>query len=193
MERPEKGSADNTIRAGLIRALLLGTGDCKPPAIGLGIVGAWITGKLDLAGEALPVLLGLIHCTLEEDVQLMGCTLPGLHLTGTHLPKLNAQRLQCNGPLHLRAGFQATGLVDLSGAEITGQLDCIGGKFLAEDMALNCDEITVGASLFLREGFEAQGRINLNGAEITGDLQISGATLTTGLNAQRMRVRAGFI
>ena len=31
MERPEKGSADNTIRAGLIRALLLGTGDCTPP------------------------------------------------------------------------------------------------------------------------------------------------------------------
>jgi len=30
-ERPEEGSADNTIRAGLIRALLLGTGDCTPP------------------------------------------------------------------------------------------------------------------------------------------------------------------
>ena len=29
-ERPEEGRADNTIRAGLIRALLLGTGDCPP-------------------------------------------------------------------------------------------------------------------------------------------------------------------
>ena len=37
MERPEKGSADNTIRAGLIRALLLGTGDCTPRPAGCGL------------------------------------------------------------------------------------------------------------------------------------------------------------
>ena len=38
--RPEAGRADNTIRAGLIRALLLGTDDCTPPARGLWIEGA---------------------------------------------------------------------------------------------------------------------------------------------------------
>ena len=172
-KRPEKGSADNTIRAGLIRALLLGTGDC-PPARGVGIAGAWITGKLGLAGEALPVPLGLIHCTLEEDIVLRDCTLPALHLTGTHLPKLDADRLQSNGPLHLRAGFQATGLVDLSGAEITGQLDCDGGKFLAQGMALDCSAIKVGASVFLSEGFEAQGEVNLVGAKIDGQLACDG-------------------
>ena len=184
--------------------------------------------------------LGLIHCTLEEDVMLRDCTLPGLYLTGTHLPKLNAQRLQCNGPLHLSGGFQATGLVDMSVATIIGQLDCDDGKFLAKDKALECDAITVGASVFLRGKFEAQGEVNLHGAKIdgqldctggrflakdkalncetisvgadvllseefeargrivlfraviTGNLQISGATLTTGLVAQGMRVRAGF-
>ena len=170
MERPEKGSADNTIRAGLIRALLLGTGDCTPPARGLWIEGAWITGKLDLQGEALPVPLVLLNCTLEEDVMLRDCTLPALHLTGTHLPKLDAQRLQCNGPLHLRAGFQATGLVDLAGATIDGQLDCAGGKFLAKGLALNCDTISVGAAVFLRTGFEAQGEVKLVGAKIGGQL-----------------------
>jgi len=30
-ERPEEGSPDNTIRAGLIQALLLGTGERTPP------------------------------------------------------------------------------------------------------------------------------------------------------------------
>jgi hypothetical protein len=203
MERPEKGSADNTIRAGLIRALLLGTGDCTPPARGLGIEGAWITGKLDLAGEALPVPLGLIHCTLEEDIVLRDCTLPALYMPGTHLPKLNAQRLQCNGSLHLSDGFQATGLVDLVGAEIDGQLSCNGGKFLAERKALNCSAVTVGSDVVLSgefdarrriflNRFEARGRIDLNRAEIAGNLQISGATLNTGLDAQGMRVRAGF-
>ena len=134
----------------------------------------------------------LIRCTLEEDVLLMDCTLPGLYLTGTHLPKLNAQRLQCNGPLHLSGGFQATGLVDMSVATIIGQLDCDDGKFLAKDKALNCEPISVGADVLLSEEFEARGRIVLFRAVITGNLQISGATLTTGLVAQGMRVRAGF-
>ena len=191
-ERPEKGSADNTIRAGLIRALLLGPGDCKPPARGLQIEGAWITGKLDLAGEALPLSLVLIHCTLEEDVMLRDCTLPALHLTGTHLPKLNAHRLQCNGPLHLRGGFQAIGLVDLVGAKIDGQLDCDGGQFLAEVKALDCEAITVVADVFLRKGFEARGWIDLKQAVITGNLQISGATLTTGLDTQGCGCGPGF-
>jgi len=138
------------------------------------------------------VPLGLIHCTLEEDIMLRDCTLPGLYLTGTHLPKLNAQRLQCNGPLHLSGGFQAMGLVDMSVATIIGQLDCDDGKFLAKDKALNCEPISVGADVLLSEEFEARGRIVLFRAVITGNLQISGATLTTGLVAQGMRVRAGF-
>ena len=118
--------------------------------------------------------LGLIHCTLEEDIMLRDCTLPGLYLTGTHLPKLNAQRLQCNGPLHLSGGFQATGLVDMSVATIIGQLDCDDGKFLAKDKALECDAITVGASVFLRGKFEAQGEVNLHGAKIDGQLECNG-------------------
>jgi len=193
MERPEKGSADNTIRAGVIRALLLGTGDCTPPARGLWIEGAWITGKLDLQGEALPVPLVLLNCTLEEDVMLRDCTLPALHLTGTHLPKLDAQRLQCNGPLHLRAGFQATGLVDLTGATIDGQLDCAGGKFLAKGLALNCDTISVGAAVFLRTGFEAQGEVKLVGAKIGGQLSCTGGKFLAkglALNCDTMSVGA---
>ena len=193
LKRPEEGSADNTIRAGLIRALLLSTGDCKPPAYGLLIFGAWITGKLDLEGEALPVPLVLIHCTLEEDVILRDCTLPALYMPGTHLPKLDAQGLQCRGDLHLRGGFQAIGLVDLVGAKITGQLACDGGKFLAKGMALNCSAISVGVDVFLRTGFEARGWVDLKRAEIAGNLQMSAATLNTGLDAKGMRVRAGFI
>ena len=189
MERPEEGSANNTIRAGLIRALLLGTGDCNPTARGLRIEGAWITGKLDLEGEALLVPLGLIHCTLEEDVLLMDCTLPALDMLGTHLAKLNAFRLHCKGPLYLRDGFQATGLVDLSGAEIGGQLACAGGKFLAEDMALNCTGISVGADVFLSGGFAAQGEVNLGGAKIDGQLACTGGKFL----AERMALNCNAI
>ena len=188
-ERPKEGRADNTIRAGLIRALLLGTGDCTPPARGLRIRGAWITGKLDLAGEALPVPLVLAHCSLEEDIVLRDCTLPALYRTGTHLPKMDAHRLQCNGPLHLRDGFQATGPVDLIGAKIDGQLSCNGGKFLAKGMALKCDAVTAGADVFLSDGFEAQGEVNLVSAKIDGQLACTGGKFL----AERMALNCNAI
>jgi hypothetical protein len=172
--RPTEATAENTIRAGLIRELLLGTEDRKPPARGLDIQGAWIIEPLDLEGEELQVPLGLESCTLAEDVNLFDCTLPGLYLTDTQLPALLAQHLRCRGSLHLRHGFEASGLVDLNGANITGQLDCSGGKFLAEGMAFNCNAMSTKSSVLLRNGFEAHGIVDLNGAKIGGQLNCLG-------------------
>ena len=168
--RPTKGNDENTIRAGLIRELLLGTEDCKLPAQGLHIWGAWIDEHLSLTGEAVPVPLGLLNCTLTKDVILQDCTLSGLYLTGTRLPAMLAQRLRCSSSLHLRDGFEASGPVDLGGAKIAGDLDCNGGKFLAKDVALRFDTITVGANVCLSDGFAAQGEVNLAGAKIGGQL-----------------------
>ena len=112
--RPIKGSPDNTIRAELIRALLLGAS--APPARG----SAWITGKLDLKGQVVPAPLVLKSCFFEEDVILGYCTLPALCLNGSQLPALTAQRLLCEGSLHMQAGFQTTGLVDLTARRSQG-------------------------------------------------------------------------
>ena len=104
-----------------------GHGQSPPP--GLVIIGAWITQKLDLDDEVVPVRLALLRCTLKEDVILIDCTLPGLSLNGSQLPALTADRLICKGSLSLRHGFRATGKVGLAGAKITGQLVCAGGSF----------------------------------------------------------------
>ena len=105
---------------------------------------------------------------------LRDCTLPALYMPGTHLPKLDAQRLQCNGPLHLRAGFQATGLVDLSGADdhrAAGlrRRQVFGKGYGAE---LRCHN-SWGGCVFAT-GFEAQGEVNLVGAKIDGQLDCTG-------------------
>ena len=105
--------------------------------------------------------------------------------------------LNCNGisvgaSVFLRNEFEAHGKVNLVRAKIDGQMACNRGKFLAEGIALHCDATIVGADVFLQDEFEARGRINLNRAEIAGNLVLSSATLTTGLDAQGMRVRAGF-
>ncbi|MGB2441796.1 hypothetical protein [Planktomarina sp.] len=156
-------------------------------------MGAWITEKLDLDGEVVPVPLVLFRCTLEKDITLFDCTLPGLYLTGSQLPALQAQRLLCRGELALRDGFCAMDKVDLGGAKITGRLDCFGGKFSGEDVALDCRAIRVGESVFLRDGYEAQGTINLIRADISGNLDLRGATLRKDFIAQGMRVGIWFI
>ena len=195
-ELPTEGTAENTIRAGLIRELWLGTEDCKPPAQGLHIWGAWIYEYLSLMGEAVPVSLLLYNCTLAEDINLQDCTLPGLYLTDTQLPALRAQRLRCSGSLHLRAGFEASGPVDLNGANITEQLVFTGGKFLAEGVALTCYAITVGVDVLLLNGFEAQGEVNLAGAKIAGQLNCTGGKFWAepeALNCSGMNVGANVL
>ena len=111
------------------------------------IISARITEKLNLDGEVVPVALVLVSCTFEQDVILFDCTLPGLFLNGSQLPTLTAQRLLCEGSLDLRDGFRAIGKVDLTGAKITGQPNCQGGKFSAEDVALNSGAIIVEADV----------------------------------------------
>ena len=190
--RPTEATAENTIRAGSIRELLLGTEDRKPPARGLDIQGAWIIEPLDLEGEELQVPLGLESCTLAEDANLFDCTLPGLYLTDTQMPAMLAQGLRCSSSLHLTDKFEAAGPVALNGAKIVGQLVCTDGKFLAEDVALRCNSITVGADMFLSDGFEVRGEVKLIRAEIAGNLAMRGAKLAKGIVASGMRVRAGF-
>ena len=123
---------------------------------------------------------------------MQNCTLPGLYLTETQLPAMLAQGLRCSSSLHLTDKFEAAGPVDLNGAKIVGQLVCTDGKFLAEDVALRCNSITVGADMFLSDGFEARGEVKLIRAEIAGNLAMRGAKLAKGIVASGMRVRAGF-
>jgi hypothetical protein len=92
----------------------------------------------------------------------------------------------------LQYGFEAHGKVNLAGAKIAGQLDCSGGKFLAEGVALTCYASTVGVDVILVDGFEARGAVDLGRAEIARDLDMSGAKLGKGLFASEMRVRGGF-
>ena len=172
--RPTEGTARNTIRAGLIRELLLGTEDCRAPTHGLIMQGAWIDEHLSLIGEELPVPLLLHNCTLTENVFLIESTLPGLDLPGTQVPALHAQGLRCRGNLQLTDEFEAKGLVDLTGAKIAGQLNCAGGKFLAKPVALTCNVLSTGSSVSLLLGFEAQGEVNLAGAKIGGQLACTG-------------------
>ena len=166
-ERPTEATTANTIRADVIRFLLLG-GDTGHPVHEEGVMldGAWITGTLNLHQARCAVRLDARSCYFEDRPDLMAAHLPQLVLSGSRVPGLDADRLTTTGTVFLDEKFEAEGEVRLLGAEIGGNLDCSGGSFDgASGDALCADGLRLTGALFLRET-SISGAINLATARI---------------------------
>ncbi len=175
-ERPEKATAANTVRADLIRFLLL-SGDAAHPVHELGVMlrGAWINGTLNLHQLQLELRLVARDCHFAEVPNFMNASLPELSLSGSHCPGLLADRLRVQGAVFLGDGFHASGEVRLLGADIGGNLHCSGGRFdKADGKALSADGVAVKGDVILSNKFHATGEVRLTGADIGGDLDCSG-------------------
>lgn len=84
---------------------------------------------------------------------------------------LNATNVKVNGSVLLDQKFHAEGEVRLNGANIGGQLDCSGGRFVNKNgHALNAAGLKVNGNVFLRDKFHATGGVRLLNADIGGDL-----------------------
>jgi hypothetical protein len=192
---PAAGDGDRAIRAGLI-AFLARASDARAPMPGRGlrIAGAWIDrGALNLDGAKLSGDLGLLWCRFDQAPILRGAACASIYLNGAALPGLEGDGLRCSGSLFMRNGFTATGAVWLLGAQIGGNLECIGATLNGGGgYALNADRARVTGGVFLKGGFTATGAVRLLGAQIGGSLDCIGATLNgdggDALNVDRARV-----
>lgn len=164
---PTAATPANTIRASLIRFLLLG-GDTEHPMHEEGITaaGAWISGELNMYLARCSVRLNLGRCHLVAPPNLMAATLPELSLKGCELPGLRADRLVVTGGCYLDEGFAASGEVRLLNAEIGGIMSFGGGRFAnAGANALSIGGLTAKRGLFLRNA-TVEGAIDLAAAHI---------------------------
>ncbi|WP_406514577.1 hypothetical protein OG851_43500 (plasmid) [Streptomyces sp. NBC_00161] len=180
---------------------------------GVRLLGAHITGQLDLRGAELTNHFGpALHADGLQvgssarlaDLQAIGhgdmggVRLLGAHITGqldlrgaeltNHFgPALNADRLQVGSNARL-ADLTATGHGDMGGvrllgAHITGQLNLRGAKLTNHGgPALSADRLQVDNETFLTNltatGHGKDGAVRLPGAHITGQLNLRGAKLT---------------
>lgn len=93
---------------------------------------------------------------------------------------LVADQLQVGRSVFLNDGFTAAGAVQLTGADITGDLDCSGAQLKhanSKGSVLNADALKSGGDAFFSKEFTAAGAVWLTGADIAGDLDCSGAQL----------------
>jgi len=174
---------DRQVRASFLRYLILGGCDALPgviPERGVRVVGALVTGALDLEGARIPRDVGLFYCRFDSVPNFSSTRIDTLYLNGSALPGLSADRLRAEGDVFLR-GVEATGEIRLGGAKLGGDLSCVGASLTAGEsgFALFADRLQAEGSVFLRE-VAATGEIRLGGAKLGGDLDCEGARLTAG-------------
>ena len=112
---------ERTVRAAVLRALLLNgpREDGEIPALKLS--GARITGVLALQYGAFDQAVRLSHCCFEDVPLLYGARLRQLNLSGSVLPGLTAATLKVEGVLRM-TDCRFHGPVRLGGAQISGAL-----------------------------------------------------------------------
>ena len=187
-----KVRSGRTIQAAVIKELLLKTD--VPPGSGaaLRIVGAKITGRLDLEGIIVRVLSpaqmrvrggALLQRCGGADPSAADCVVPGLSAGG----------LRAKGDVELNDGFTCNGALNLLGAQVGGALRLSDAviRHQGEHAALVLSRASVASSL-LAGGLHVAGEVRMISTRIDGLLNSRGATLSNpgqiALEAERLDV-----
>ncbi|MCH0563496.1 MULTISPECIES: membrane-associated oxidoreductase [unclassified Streptomyces] len=170
--------AERTVRAHVLRALLLDgpRQDGEIPA--LNVAGARITGRLDLQYAAIDHPVRLRHCHFAEAPRCYAARLRELNLSESVLPGLVAHAVHVDGVLRLTR-TRCTGTVRLGGARISGSLYLEGAEVSApdgDDPVLQLNQAAIGADLWA-PGLHVRGQARLNGAGIAGTVNLNEARL----------------
>lgn len=175
-ELPDEDDETKTLRADRLAWALLDRRALRLlTPLGVMVRGANITGQLQLNHCQAGLRLKLDACRFEHQIQLEDGSLTLLSLEGSHCPGLYADRLMVKGSVFLSDQAAFTGEVRLLGAEIGGDLSCIGSAFTHPDgAALSADGLKVKGSVFLREGCEFTGLLDFTNATVEGHFIMCG-------------------
>ncbi|MEU0174147.1 membrane-associated oxidoreductase [Streptomyces massasporeus] len=183
-EDPARGAdwgPDRTVRAAVVRALLLSAPQEDGETAALRLAGARITGVLNLQYADLDHAVRLSHCFFEDVPVLYAARLRQLNLRGSVLPGLDAATLRVDGVLRM-SDCLFDGPVRLGGAQISGALFMDGAgidETPSGQPALQLNHVTVGDGLSA-PGLRTRGEVRLTGASVAGSIDLNGARLQAG-------------
>ncbi|MGP3973951.1 membrane-associated oxidoreductase [Streptomyces sp. 8N114] len=208
-------SDDRSVRARVLRSLLLSSPEQNGEIPALRLRGALVTGELNVHSGVVSCPVSLRDCEFEETVVLYGAEFRQLSLNGCRMPWLWATTVRVDGALRLN-DCRVEGAVALAGARIAGALfldravlgtpeaegeDGAGSAERTED-PLKLDHATVGEDLRAAR-LTVHGRTRLDGLTVTGLVRLDDArllcpggtalqaeTLSVGTDVHAMRLRA---
>lgn len=189
---------ERSVRARVLRALLL-NGPAEPGEVpALKLMGARITGELDLRYATVEQVIRLNYCRFDRTPRFAGAQLQYLNLRDSALPGLAAARARIDGSLRLTR-CRISGPVRLGGTQIAGALFLDHAEVTGDDSglpALGLNQLSVDDDLCAR-GLKARGMIRLDGARVTGSVDLEDADLAhPGANvvqAETMEVGANIV
>ncbi|MFJ4354937.1 membrane-associated oxidoreductase [Streptomyces massasporeus] len=183
-EDPARGAdwgPDRTVRAAVVRALLLSAPQEDGETAALRLAGARITGELLLQYADIDHAVRLSDCFFEDTPVLYAARMRQLNLRGSALPALSAETLRVDGVLRL-SDCRFGGPVRLGGAQVSGALFLDGAAIdepPAGQPALQLNHVTVGDGLSA-PGLRTRGEVRLTGASVAGSIDLNGARLQAG-------------
>ena len=189
-----QGSAERTVRAVVLRALMLNGPLQDGEIAALKVAGARIIGVLDVQHGTVERVVRLSRCEFDEAPRLYGSQFRQLNLRGSVLPGLAGGTLRVEGVLRLTdCRFQ--GPVALGGAQIGGALFMDRAEFHTPDdsdePALRLNHASIGEDL-VAPGIRVHGRMVCNDASVDASVNLMDAVLEnpggTALDAQTLSV-----
>ncbi|NUR01949.1 MAG: membrane-associated oxidoreductase [Streptomyces sp.] len=169
---------ERSIRATVLRALLLNGPRVPGEVAALKVQGARIIGTLDLRHATVDSIVHLSHCHFAEAPDLSGAHLPYLNLRDSVLPGLMIARARVDGSVRLtRCRF--TGVVHLGGSHISGVLFLERAELAAvpeTGPVLKLSHVTIEDDL-CAPGLRTHGEIRLDGATVAGSVDLNDARL----------------
>ena len=164
---PADAGPDRTVRAELIRYLLLGgceelrsTG-ARLHEKGIKIVGARISSVLDMQSCVIPFDIALLKCRFDEVPVFISARLQNLAMNSSILPGFVADWSDYRGAVTMDS-IQVTGEVRLVGATIGGKLDFDGAQISNPGKnALLVNRAIGNGAFFLRRGAHIEGLFNM--------------------------------
>jgi hypothetical protein len=189
--------AERTVRAEVIRALLLGENAHDGEVAALRLHGASISGVLNLRYATVGQPINLRECDFEQPPALYGAHFRQLNLSGSRLPALDAATVRVAGVLRI-TDCRIPGEVRLGGARISGaffldraRLGQEAGDEEDRDAILQLNHATVGGDVWGPE-LTVQGQVRLTGATVGGAVNLNDADLSapggTALEAENLTV-----
>ncbi|MEV8022438.1 membrane-associated oxidoreductase [Streptomyces sp. NPDC086554] len=206
---------ERTVRAEVLRALLLNGPTRDGEIAGLKLLGARITGRLELMYGTVEYPVRMRACHFDETPNLYGAHVPALVLRDSVLPGLTAGNLSVELVLRI-ACCRITGPVRLGGARINGAFFVNGAELGTPpvpgeppeqdtpdaEAVLQLNHAEIGADVWA-VGLVAHGQVRLKGATVGGQVNLDDAelstpggvalhaeTLSVGTDLRAMRLRA---
>lgn len=167
-----------TIRSSLIRFLALGGDESNPVfETGIEIVGARITGRLDLSGGKVQPRLIFKQCEFDDDILLNDARTSAIELHDSRARSINARRTIIYGSLKIIEASKISGQLDLENSQIKGNLELSSSTFGNDSkdnrISINICRVKCDGNIYLKHGFVCNGTIVARGAEIEGSLDAS--------------------